>query len=98
MDQGIAEAAGNLIKILPKSVQDAFTFITPTFEDTGKPAQPAETVLPAAQNRLSEAQPFIGILDSIGSYVNSLIGGIGGIGLPSQFTSDTFDFNFITID
>ncbi len=98
VDQGIAEAAGNLIKILPKSVQDAFTFITPTFEDTGKPTQPAETVLPAAQNRLSEAQPFIGILDSIGSYVNSLIGGIGGIGLPSQFASDTFDFNFITID
>ena len=98
VDQGIAEAAGNLIKILPKSVQDAFTFITPTFEETGDPAQPVPAVLPAAQDRLAEAQPFIGILDSIGTYVNSMIGGIGGIGLPSQFTPDTFDFNFITIN
>ena len=98
VDEGIAEAAGNLIKILPKSVQDAFTFITPTFEEKGGSSQPLPTVLPAAQDRLAEAQPFIGILDSIGTYVNSMIGGIGGIGLPSQFTQDTFDFNFITIN
>ncbi len=101
VDEGVAEAAENLIKIMPKSVQDAFMFITPTFEeeDNDTSADPAEeTALPLAVEQYSSAQPFIGVLDSIGSYVNSMIGGIGGIGLTNQFTADTFDFNFITID
>ena len=101
VDAGIAEAAGNLIKILPQSVQDAFTFITPTFDDAGSASDvesPVQTVLPSAANQLSAAQPFIGVLDSIGAYLNSNIGGIGGIGLTSQFSANTFDYNFITID
>ena len=99
VDGRVAEAAGNLIKILPESVQNAFTFITPTFEEEPDDVQPADdTPLPQAAEQSAASLPFIGVLDSIGAYVNSLIGGIGGIGLTDQFTADTFAFNFITIE
>lgn len=99
VDEGIAQAADNLIKILPQPLQDAFTFITPTFdEDAQQALSLPDLSLPSFTDQTTSAQPFIGILDSIGSYVNSMIGGIGGIDLTNRYTADSFDFNFTTIE
>ena len=96
VDPGVAEAAGNLIFVLPEKVQKSISFISPTFESNSA-APEGTAALPQAEADHTDAASFISRLDTVGAYVNSFIGGIDGIGLGQKFKTSGFDYNFVTI-
>ena len=100
VDPDVAEAAGNLIYVLPENVQNAISFISPTFNDPSAAASDTPAAAPVAATEpasSADAAPFISRLDTVGTYVNSMIGGIDGIGLGQKFKATGFDYNFVTI-
>ena len=84
--------------MLPQSLQGVMNLISPSFNGESADAESSDGQTPSGNSLFPDAGSFISVLDSIGAIVNSVIGGIGGLDLPDNFTSSAFDFNFITFD
>ncbi len=88
--------------MLPTAVRSVITFIAPTFAEqtaAGEPAgETAEDVSAEAGAPGTRLSYFTGLLDKIGSVVDSAISGIRGVRMGEKPPLEDILYNFITVD